>query len=67
MHKRKEQNHMEGQSLFFFCQRYFQKKGCVIEKVFKGPCSINCQNNLLIQYVVQMVNISSLSKIKLAF
>ncbi len=70
-HQRKEQIHLEGQSLNFLCQRYFQKKRCVTKKTFRGPWPINCQKqftNLVYgEYVAQTFNFSSLSKIKLPF
>ncbi len=37
-------NPSKGQFLnFFFNQRYFQKRGCAIERIYRGCWSINCQ------------------------
>jgi hypothetical protein len=70
-HKRKKQIHLEGQSLNFFYQRYLQKRGYVIERIFRGPWSVNYQEQFTYlvceKYVVQTFNSSSLSKIKLPF
>jgi hypothetical protein len=69
--QRKEQIHLEGQSLNFFCQRYLQKKKSVTERIFRGPWFVNCQEQFTYpicgKYVAQMFNSPSLSKIKLPF
>jgi hypothetical protein len=70
--QRKEQIHLEGQSLLKkTCQKYLKKKECVTERVFKQTCSINCQKQITYlvcgEYVAQMFESLSLSKIKLPF
>jgi hypothetical protein len=31
-----------SQTLNFFGQKYLKKKGCVVERNFRGPWSVNC-------------------------
>jgi hypothetical protein len=54
MHKKKEKIHMEGQSLFLFCQRYLQKRGCVIKRILKDLVLLIVKNNVPIQFVENM-------------
>jgi hypothetical protein len=71
MHQIKEQTPIEGQFLFFFYQRYLQNRRCVTKRIFRRPWFVNCLEQFTYPicggYVAQMVNYSSLSKIKLPF
>jgi hypothetical protein len=50
---------MEGQSLIFFGQKYLQKKGCVIERIFRGHWFVNYQKKITYlvcgKYVAQTI------------
>jgi hypothetical protein len=56
-----------GQSLNFF----FQKGGCVIKRVLKGPWSFDCQkqltNSICKKYMVEVVDFMFMSKLNFPF
>ncbi len=52
--QRKEQIHLEGQSLNFFCQRYLQKKKVSQKEFLEDLGLLIVKNNLPIQFVESM-------------
>jgi hypothetical protein len=70
-HKRKEEINLEGQSLNFFLSKIPLKKRCAIERIFRGPWFVSCQEQFTYsicgKYLIQMFDSTSLSKLNILF